>query len=69
MQSIMNNSKISNLERFMLPPDSYEIFKFGGYSLKDEKRNIETILQYFPNYFTADQLKQNNNSNTKRVVK
>ena len=30
------------LEKFMLPPDDYEIFKFGGSSLKDEERGIQT---------------------------
>ena len=56
----MDNSKTNNLKRYMVLPDDYEIFKFGGYSLKDEERNIKTILQYFPDYFTAEQLKENN---------
>ncbi|MCI9299007.1 MAG: hypothetical protein HFI10_16430 [Lachnospiraceae bacterium] len=30
------------LEKFMLPPDDYEIFKFGGSSLKNEERGIQT---------------------------
>ena len=34
------------LEKFMLPPDDYEIFKFGGSSLKDEERGIQTLLKY-----------------------
>ena len=47
------------LEKFMLPPDDYEIFKFGGSSLKDEKRGIKTMLKYFSSYFTEEQLKEN----------
>ena len=47
------------LEKFMLPPDDYEIFKFGGSSLKDEERGIQTMLKYFSSYFTEEQLKEN----------
>ena len=47
------------LEKFMLPPDEYEIFKFGGSSLKDEERGIKTMLKYFSSYFTEEQLKEN----------
>lgn len=46
-------------EKFMLPPDDYEIFKFGGSSLKDEERGIKTMLKYFFPYFTEEQLKEN----------
>ena len=47
------------LEKFMLPPDNYEIFKFGGSSIKDEERGIQTMLKYFSSYFTEEQLKKN----------
>lgn len=47
------------LEKFMLPPDEYETFKFGGSSLKDEERGIKTMLKYFSSYFTEEQLKEN----------
>ena len=47
------------LEKFMLPPDDYGIFKFGGSSLKDEERGIQTLLKYFSSYFTEEQLKEN----------
>ena len=47
------------LEKFMLPPDDYEIFKFGGSSLKDEERGIQTLLKYFSSYFAEEQLKEN----------
>ena len=43
----------------MLPPDDYEIFKFGGSSLKDEERGIKIMLKYFSSYFTEEQLKEN----------
>lgn len=47
------------LEKFMLPPDDYEIFKFGGSSLKDEQYGIKIMLKYFSSYFTEKQLKEN----------
>lgn len=47
------------LEKFLLPPDDYEIFKFGGNSLKDEEHGIRIMLQYFSAYFTEKQLKEN----------
>ena len=51
------------LEKFMLPPDDYGIFKFGGSSLKDEERGIQTMLKYFSSYFTEEQLKHKNGTN------
>lgn len=45
--------------KFMLPPDEYEIFKFGGDSTKNLSKEINTMLQYFPDYYTEDQLKEN----------
>lgn len=45
MENERNN--LPFLERFMLPPDDYELFKFGGSSLKDEERGIKTMLKYF----------------------
>ena len=47
------------LEKFMLPPDNYEIFKFGGTSLRDDERGLRTMLQYFSDYFTEEQIKEN----------
>ena len=57
MENERNN--LPFLERFMLPPDDYELFKFGGSSLKDEERGIKTMLKYFSSYFTEEQLKEN----------
>ena len=54
-----NENVLPFLEKFMLPPDDYEIFKFGGSSLKDEERGIKTMLKYFSSYFTEEQLKEN----------
>lgn len=54
MENEKNNRPF--LEKFMLPPDDYEIFKFGGGSLKDEERGIKTMLKYFSSYFTEEQL-------------
>ena len=47
------------LEKFMVSPDNYEIFKFGGTSLRDDERGLRTMLQYFPDYFTEEQIKEN----------
>ena len=49
-----NENVLPFLEKFMLPPDDYEIFKFGGSSLKDEERGIKTMLKYFSSYFTEE---------------
>lgn len=47
------------LEKFMVSPSNYEIFKFGGASLKDEEHGINIMLKYFLGYFTEEQLKKN----------
>ena len=47
------------LEKFMVSPSNYEIFKFGGASLKDEEHGIKIMLKYFLGYFTEEQLKKN----------
>lgn len=54
----INKEQIPFIEKFMLPSDDYEIFKFGSSSLKDEERGIRIMLQYFSNYFTEAQLEQ-----------
>lgn len=53
------NKNIPFLEKFMLPPDKYEIFKYGGSSIKDLSKEINTMLQYFPDYYTEEQLREN----------
>lgn len=54
-----NKNALPFLEKFMLPPDDYEIFKFGGSSLKNEAYGIKSMLKYFSSYFTEEQLKEN----------
>ncbi len=54
------SNDIPFLEKFMLPTDDYEIFKFGGSFLKDEERGITTMLKYFPSYLSEGQLRENN---------
>lgn len=38
---------------------NYEIFKFGGESVKNEDLGMRMMLQYFSEYFTEEQLKEN----------
>lgn len=46
---------------FFLPPDDYEILRFGGETVKDEKHGIETMMKYFhKSGLTEEQLRQNN---------
>lgn len=54
-----NHDKKSSpfLEKFMVSSDDYTIFKFGGSSLKNEEYGIKTMMQYFPDYFTEEELK------------
>ncbi len=47
------------LEKFMVASDNYEIFKFGGTTLRDDERGLRTMLQYFPHFFTEEQIKEN----------
>lgn len=53
------NKKCPEISRFMVSPSRYEIFKFGGDSLRNEVREIQLILQYFSEYFTEEQLREN----------
>lgn len=46
-------------EKFMVSSNDYTIFKFGGSSLKNEEYGIKMMMQYFPDYFTEGELKQN----------
>lgn len=51
------NMDMPFLEKFMVSPDDYEIFKFGGTSLRDDERGLRTMLKYFPDFFTEEQIK------------
>ena len=52
----MSNDNI----KFFLPPDNYEILRFGGESVKDEKRGIELMMKYYQESgLTEEQLREN----------
>lgn len=40
-------------------PTFYELYKTGGSTLKDEKRGLGLMLQYFSGHFTGEQLIEN----------
>lgn len=46
------------IEKFMVP-QMYELFKFGGSSVKDDERGIQRMQQYFSGLFTESQLREN----------
>src|SRR5699024_8160599 len=46
------------VEKFMVP-QLYDLFKFGGGTVKDDERGIKRMLQYFPDFFTEEQLRNN----------
>ena len=48
MDKEKNNA--SFIEKFMVR-SNYEIFKFGGYTLKNKDRGMKLMLQYFSEYF------------------
>ena len=57
-EDILTFQETPFLGKFMVP-QMYEIFKFGGGTVKDEDRGIERMLQYFSDFVTEDQLRQN----------
>ena len=47
--------------RFFLPPDDYEILRFGGESVKDEEKGIKQMMKYYHDSgLTEEQLRENN---------
>ena len=47
--------------RFLLPPDDYEILRFGGESVKDEEKGIKQMMKYYRDFgLTEEQLRENN---------
>lgn len=54
-----NNDNIPLMEKFMVSQDKYAIFKFGGGSTKNIQKEIDTMLQFFPDYYTEEQLRYN----------
>lgn len=46
------------IERYLVQ-NTYEILKFGGTSVRDEEEEIQRMIEYFPNCFTKEQLREN----------
>lgn len=47
--------------KFFLPPDDYEILRFGGESVKDEEKGMERMMKYYQESgLTEEQLRENN---------
>lgn len=45
---------------FFLPPDDYEILRFGGETVRDESKEIEVMVRYFcDSGLSEEQLKEN----------
>ncbi len=53
-----NQGNIPFIEKFMVP-QMYELFKFGGSTIRDDERGIRRMLRYFSDFFTEDQLRKN----------
>lgn len=53
------NGKPETLSKFMVSPSNYEIYKYGGISLKNEEWGMQLMLQYFPEHFTEELLRKN----------
>ena len=46
--------------KYFLPPDDYEILRFGGESVKDEEKGIERMMRYYQEFgLTEEQLREN----------
>lgn len=54
-----SDEKLETLSKFMVSPSNYEIYKFGGISLKNEEWGMQLMLQYFPEHFTEELLRKN----------
>lgn len=46
------------IEKFMVP-QMYELFRFGGSSVKDKESGTKRMLKYFSDFFTEEQLREN----------
>lgn len=47
--------------KFFLRPDHYEIFRFGGESVRNEQKEIERMMRYYKGSgLTEEQLRENN---------
>ena len=55
---LYDEDRIPFIEKFMVP-QMYELFKFGGDTVKDDERGIRRMMQYFSDFFTEEQLREN----------
>lgn len=55
---LYDEDHIPFIEKFMVP-QMYDLFKFGGDTLKDDERGIKRMMQYFSEFFTEEQLREN----------
>ena len=46
------------IEKFMVP-QMYDLFRFGGSSVKDDEMGMQRMLQNFSGLFTEEQLRKN----------
>lgn len=53
------NENPKAINKFMVSPSNYDIFKYDGISLKNEEWGMQLMLQYFSEYFTEEQLREN----------
>lgn len=55
---LYDEDHIPFIEKFMVP-QMYDLFKFGGDTVKDDERGIRRMMQYFSEFFTEEQLREN----------
>lgn len=53
-----NQKESPFIEKFMVP-QMYDLFRFGGSSIKDDKMGMQRMLQNFSEFFTEEQLRKN----------
>lgn len=55
---LYDEDHIPFIEKFMVP-QMYDLFKFGGDTVKDDERGIRRMMQYLSEFFTEEQLREN----------
>ncbi len=65
------NFTMEHKVNFFLPPDDYEILRFGGDSVKNEEQGIQMMMKYYQDSgLTEEQLRENNQKyNLERMLK
>ena len=53
------NGKISFERKYVVAPDNYDDFRFGGETVRNLTEEISTMLEYFSKYYTEEQLMEN----------